>query len=69
MKKLKEIRALLNMDRQEFGEHIGVTKSQISNYENGIRSLPIKRAMRVCELANSHGHQIDLNEIYRDVTA
>lgn len=51
---IKNLRTILCLEQQEFGELVGVTKSSICQYEKGNR-LPRRPVIRkIIELAKKH---------------
>lgn len=46
--RVKEIRKALNLTMEKFGERLGVTRSAMSNIENGNRSLTEQMLLAIC---------------------
>lgn len=46
--RLREIRQTHNLNQEEFGKRIGVTRSAICNYENGTRPISDQIILAVC---------------------
>lgn len=52
--RIKELRKALNMTMEQFGEKIGVTKSTISNIENGNRNATEHMLKSICREYNAN---------------
>lgn len=50
--RVREIRKVLNMTMEQFGEKIGVTKATISNIENGNRNATEHMTKSICREFN-----------------
>lgn len=50
--RLKEVRKSLNLTMERFGEKLGVTRTAISNIENGHRSLTEQMFRSICREFN-----------------
>ena len=48
--RIKELRKRYNLSQQEFGERIGLSKSGVSNIENGIRNVTNKHIKLICSV-------------------
>lgn len=55
-KNLKHLRKQKGLTQEQFGEHFGLTKSAIVNYESGIRKIP---ADLLVQIANFHDVSLD----------
>lgn len=53
--RLKELRNVLNLSGEKFGQRLGVTRASISNIENGNRSLTEQMIKAICR-------EFDVNE-------
>lgn len=51
-KRLKELRKLLNLSQEEFGNKLGVTKATISRLESGVNSLTEQMLKSICREYN-----------------
>ena len=56
-KQIKLLRRLLGLSQRQFGEKIGKTKNQISNYEHGYTDIRYITALKMVE---NTGYDIDL---------
>lgn len=52
--RIKELRKALNMTMEQFGDKIGVTKSTISNIENGNRNATEHMLKSICREYNTN---------------
>lgn len=52
--RIKELRKALNMTMEQFGDKIGVTKSTISNIENGNRNATEHMPKSICREYNAN---------------
>ncbi len=52
--RIKELRKALNMTMEQFGDKIGVTKSTISNIENGNRNATEHMLKSICREYNAN---------------
>lgn len=54
--RIKQIRKSLKMSQEGFGEVIGLTKSSISNIENGVRNVTDQHIRLICSEFNVNGN-------------
>lgn len=57
---LRLIRKQHNITQEKLGEQLGLTKSAIVNYENGIRKIPFDILVQLTET-----YQIDIKSLYK----
>lgn len=50
--RIKELRTRLKLTQEEFGEKIGLSKSGISNIENGTRNVSSRHIKLICNVFN-----------------
>lgn len=50
--RVKELRTILNLSQEEFGNKIGVTRSSISNIEKGSRNMSEQTIKSICREYN-----------------
>ncbi len=64
MNTIQKIRLKLSLTQKEFGQKIQVSQSSVCQYENGEREPRKKIAYKIIHLANKHGMDYSLNDIY-----
>ncbi|WP_317853959.1 helix-turn-helix transcriptional regulator [Chakrabartyella piscis] len=52
--RIKELRIKLQLTQEEFGEKIGLSKSGISNIENGTRNVSSRHIKLICNIFNAN---------------
>lgn len=64
MNQIKSIRSRVGLTQTKFGDCIGCTQSAVGQFERGESDPTIEKAIRIIELAVSHGLLIQLEHIY-----
>lgn len=52
IQRLKDLREDKNLNQQKVAEYLGMKQQQYSNYERGLRELPIKHLIALCKYYN-----------------
>lgn len=64
MNQIKSIRSRVGLTQAKFGDCIGCTQSAIGQFERGESDPTIEKAIRIIDMAGSHGLVIQLEHIY-----
>lgn len=49
IKRLKDLREDNDLKQQQVADYLGITRSAYSNYENGIREIPLELLMKLAD--------------------
>ena len=52
IQRLKDLREDKNLNQQKVAEYLDMKQQQYSNYERGLRELPIKHLIALCKYYN-----------------
>ena len=62
---IKQVREKFGMTKKQFADAVGVKRSAIWNYENGIRQPRPNIAKNIIKFVNSRGFKKTLEDIYK----